>query len=211
MTQCGAHRGVALRHALLLALRRVALAPRWRADGAPAACPSRSIEAGSAATQCVEPTDVHAAQPHGAAEAPARRHRARRHARRASYSLKDCIDCHASRETGSVAAARPNFCDSCHSYAAVKLDCFECHASKPATPAGTRAARVAPASRRHAMSEPQRRRTQASADAAGSSAWPRPASAGVVLAPGVHLIEIAQAAAPRRAAGAQPARCAGAC
>ena len=34
-------------------------------------------------------------------------------------------------ETGSVAAAPTNFCVSCHSYAAVKLDCFECHASKP--------------------------------------------------------------------------------
>jgi len=47
-------------------------------------------------------------------------------------SLKGCIDCHASAETGSVAAARTDFCVSCHGYAAVKVDCFECHASKPA-------------------------------------------------------------------------------
>jgi hypothetical protein len=46
-------------------------------------------------------------------------------------SLKGCIGCHASAETGSVAAARTDFCVACHSYAAVKVDCFECHASKP--------------------------------------------------------------------------------
>ena len=55
-------------------------------------------------------------------------------------SLKGCIECHASSATGSVAAAPTDFCASCHSYAAVKLDCFECHASKPkataALPAG---------------------------------------------------------------------------
>ncbi len=53
--------------------------------------------------------------------------------RGAKYSLKGCIDCHASRQTGSVAKAETNFCVSCHSYAAVKIDCFECHTSKPAT------------------------------------------------------------------------------
>ncbi|MBS1179279.1 MAG: hypothetical protein H6R06_3691 [Proteobacteria bacterium] len=46
-------------------------------------------------------------------------------------SLKGCIECHASSATGSVAAAPTDFCASCHSYAAVKVDCFECHASKP--------------------------------------------------------------------------------
>jgi hypothetical protein len=48
------------------------------------------------------------------------------------YSLKACIACHASQTTGSVAAASTNFCQSCHSYAAVKIDCFECHSTKPA-------------------------------------------------------------------------------
>ena len=28
-----------------------------------------------------------------------------------------------------------NFCQSCHSYAAVKIDCFECHSTKPAATA----------------------------------------------------------------------------
>lgn len=46
------------------------------------------------------------------------------------FSLKGCVECHASKDTNSV-LGKEGFCQSCHSYAAVKLDCFECHASKP--------------------------------------------------------------------------------
>jgi hypothetical protein len=42
------------------------------------------------------------------------------------FSLKNCVDCHASRATGSV-LGKEGFCSSCHEYAAVKMDCFECH------------------------------------------------------------------------------------
>ena len=52
--------------------------------------------------------------------------------RNTKYSLKACINCHASKATNSVNATGSNFCQSCHAYAAVKIDCFECHASKPA-------------------------------------------------------------------------------
>ena len=48
-------------------------------------------------------------------------------------SLNACIECHASKTTGSVLGASgkgTNFCQSCHSYVAVKLDCFECHQPK---------------------------------------------------------------------------------
>ncbi|MEN9372799.1 MAG: hypothetical protein RIR79_351 [Pseudomonadota bacterium] len=51
--------------------------------------------------------------------------------RTGKHSLKSCIDCHASKTSHSVAAEPSNFCQSCHAYAAVKIDCFECHASKP--------------------------------------------------------------------------------
>jgi hypothetical protein len=51
--------------------------------------------------------------------------------RGAKYSLKTCIECHASQTTNSVTAAPTNFCVSCHTYAAVKIDCFECHATQP--------------------------------------------------------------------------------
>ena len=55
--------------------------------------------------------------------------------RGAKASLKACVECHASRQTHSVAAAKTDFCVSCHSYAAVQIDCFECHASRPAAAA----------------------------------------------------------------------------
>jgi len=48
-----------------------------------------------------------------------------------SHSLNGCIECHASRKNNSVVGNDQNFCQSCHSYVAAKLDCFECHSSKP--------------------------------------------------------------------------------
>ncbi|MEW5768824.1 MAG: Hdr-like menaquinol oxidoreductase cytochrome c subunit [Pseudomonadota bacterium] len=51
--------------------------------------------------------------------------------RTTKYSLKKCVECHASEKTGSVAASKQDFCVACHSYAAVKLDCWDCHATKP--------------------------------------------------------------------------------
>ena len=59
--------------------------------------------------------------------------------RGAKYSLKDCIDCHASQKSMSVVKDETNFCVSCHAYAAVKIDCFECHTSKPRSVAQKRA------------------------------------------------------------------------
>ncbi|OFZ97216.1 MAG: hypothetical protein A2Z64_05780 [Betaproteobacteria bacterium RIFCSPLOWO2_02_67_12] len=46
------------------------------------------------------------------------------------HSLAGCVECHASRKTGSVLGEQ-GFCQSCHAYAGVTLDCFECHAAKP--------------------------------------------------------------------------------
>ncbi len=51
------------------------------------------------------------------------------------YSLKQCIDCHEvdGADGKPVTIASPkHFCNSCHTYAAVKIDCFECHSSVPA-------------------------------------------------------------------------------
>ena len=44
-------------------------------------------------------------------------------------SLNECIECHASKSTGSV-LGKDHFCASCHAYAAVKLDCWDCHQPK---------------------------------------------------------------------------------
>jgi hypothetical protein len=46
--------------------------------------------------------------------------------RTTQFSLKNCVECHASRKTGSV-LGEEGFCSSCHAYASVKIDCFECH------------------------------------------------------------------------------------
>jgi hypothetical protein len=53
-------------------------------------------------------------------------------------SLNACISCHASKTTGAVTGSADAFCQSCHTYAAVKLDCFECHqAQAPAKQSAT--------------------------------------------------------------------------
>jgi len=52
-----------------------------------------------------------------------------------NHSLNGCIECHASRKNNSVVGDDQNFCQSCHSYVAARLDCFECHSSKPKPPA----------------------------------------------------------------------------
>jgi len=50
----------------------------------------------------------------------------RRGVRKSRFSLKNCVECHASSDTGSVLGG-DGFCSSCHTYASVSIDCFECH------------------------------------------------------------------------------------
>ncbi len=48
------------------------------------------------------------------------------------YSLNECINCHVSdAEDAPRVSSEQHFCNSCHSYAAVKIDCFQCHADRP--------------------------------------------------------------------------------
>ena len=90
--------------------------------------PMPVVEPAAAGTQCVEPADV-MRRNHMRFLKHQRDDTVRGGIRGAKYSLKDCIDCHANQKTASVAKAETNFCVSCHSYAAVKIDCFECHSS----------------------------------------------------------------------------------
>jgi hypothetical protein len=46
------------------------------------------------------------------------------------YSLAECVNCHASKKDNNVLGSSEHFCQGCHEYAAVKIDCFECHSSK---------------------------------------------------------------------------------
>lgn len=53
------------------------------------------------------------------------------------YDLNRCVTCHAvdGPDGRPVAFESPqHFCRSCHSYAAVSIDCFECHASRSEVP-----------------------------------------------------------------------------
>ena len=50
--------------------------------------------------------------------------------RTTKHSLKYCIDCHANAATNSV-TGKDGFCESCHAYTAVRVDCFECHSPSP--------------------------------------------------------------------------------
>ncbi len=50
------------------------------------------------------------------------------------YSLKECIDCHVlPTKDGSYprVSSKKHFCNACHSYAAVHIDCFDCHSDLP--------------------------------------------------------------------------------
>ena len=49
--------------------------------------------------------------------------------RDSKYSLKNCIECHASLRDNSVIGRPDSFCEGCHRYEAVTIDCFECHSS----------------------------------------------------------------------------------
>jgi hypothetical protein len=50
--------------------------------------------------------------------------------RTTQHSLANCVNCHANPQTGRVTGSSDAFCESCHRYAAVKLDCFECHTDR---------------------------------------------------------------------------------
>jgi len=69
--------------------------------------------------------------------------------------LNRCIECHAGPGAGAAAGSAigsPDaFCESCHRYAAVKLDCFECHQPRPggAQPARSQAGASAQARAAH--------------------------------------------------------------
>ncbi|MHB8915284.1 MAG: hypothetical protein ACYC4K_05680 [Thiobacillus sp.] len=95
-----------------------------------AAAPKPIVEKALKGEQCVEPTE-YMRRNHMKLLTHQRDETVHEGIRTKKHSLKECINCHASQKTGSVTAAKDNFCVSCHSYASVKIDCFDCHSSKP--------------------------------------------------------------------------------
>ena len=101
---------------------------------APAAAGGRTpkpvIERAAPGTQCVEPA-AYMRRHHMDLLKHQRDDTVHGGIRGAKHSLKGCIACHASVQSQSVAKQETNFCVSCHSYAAVKIDCFGCHTAQP--------------------------------------------------------------------------------
>lgn len=50
------------------------------------------------------------------------------------FSLTGCVNCHARREPSGQPIrvdVRGQFCQSCHEFTAVSIDCFSCHSALP--------------------------------------------------------------------------------
>ncbi len=83
--------------------------------------------------QCVDPTDD-MRRNHMNYLLHQRDDTMRRGIRTKKHSLKECIDCHVlPKEDGSYprVSSKEHFCNACHSYAAVHVDCFDCHSDLP--------------------------------------------------------------------------------
>ena len=142
-TQAAPRRGSGLRARIASRWRspsRRCRAPATAADGAASRVPMPTV-AISAPGQCVEDTQF-MRRNHMELLKHHRDRTVREGVRTTQHSLANCVACHASRETGRVTGSKDAFCEGCHRYAAVKLDCFECHTDRPA--AGLAANAVAP-------------------------------------------------------------------
>jgi hypothetical protein len=94
--------------------------------------PTPSISKGDG-QQCVEPTDV-MRRNHMNFLLHQRDATVHQGVRTTKHSLTGCVDCHVQQDAQGKAIpvnAPGQFCESCHQYAAVSLDCFECHATTP--------------------------------------------------------------------------------
>jgi len=114
----------------LLALAACAVLPARAADTAASRVPQPTI-AIAAPGKCVEDTPF-MLRNHMELLKHHRDRTVREGVRTTQHSLANCVACHASPQTGRVTGSSDAFCESCHRFAAVKLDCFECHADRPA-------------------------------------------------------------------------------
>jgi hypothetical protein len=115
--------------ACAMATPLVALAYAAFAADAPGHVPLPAIVV-DRSTQCIEPPDV-MRRLHPDLLRHQRDNTVRDGVRGARTSLGACIECHAGKgagaAAGSVVGSPQAFCESCHRYVAVRLDCFECH------------------------------------------------------------------------------------
>ncbi len=91
------------------------------------------------ATTCVAPADV-MRRTHMDMLKHRRDQTVHQGVRGGDQALTRCLECHAGKTTGAAIGSPDAFCQSCHDYVGVKLDCFDCHQGKPGA-AGKTAAR----------------------------------------------------------------------
>ena len=121
-----------LRRLLLACAATLWLAP---AQAAEPRTPQPVIEPARPGTQCIaDPATMR--REHPAMLEHQRDQTVRGGIRSEKESLKACIACHASATTKSVAKSETNFCVSCHTFTAVRIDCFGCHATTASATVG---------------------------------------------------------------------------
>jgi hypothetical protein len=110
----------------------IALSPLASAGGSAGSVPQPVIQKGKG-DKCVEDTE-YMRKNHMKVLDHHRDKTMREGIRTKQHSLKNCIDCHATPDASGklTVLGEDHFCQSCHTYAAVKIDCFQCHSSKPA-------------------------------------------------------------------------------
>lgn len=110
----------------------VALSPLATAGDSSSGVPKPVIQKGEG-EKCVEDTD-YMRRNHMKVLNHHRDDTMRKGIRTKQHSLKNCIECHATPDQSGqrTVLGKDQFCQSCHSYAAVQIDCFQCHSSKPA-------------------------------------------------------------------------------
>jgi hypothetical protein len=81
-------------------------------------------------TQCVAPADV-MRRTHMEMLRHRRDRTVYQGVRGGDESLNRCLSCHTDKLTGAAAGTPDAFCQSCHDYVGVRLDCFECHQARP--------------------------------------------------------------------------------
>ncbi len=85
---------------------------------------------------CVEPTEV-MRKDHMTFLWHQRDRTVREGIRTKRYSLAGCVDCHVSTDRSGKPIpidAPGQFCQSCHAYVGVQMDCFQCHVTTPVAP-----------------------------------------------------------------------------
>jgi hypothetical protein len=136
---CGAshRRAVALAAGMAVALLALGAPSMARAEGSRVPLPSITVDR---STKCVAPPDV-MRRTHMEMLKHRRDKTVHEGIRGGDESLNRCLSCHADKTTGAAVGAPDAFCQSCHDYTGVKLDCFECHQGRPGAQAKLREVR----------------------------------------------------------------------